>query len=85
MARRHSGRSAKRASAEDRADERLAAERAALSQQHLDAKDTLTDASKADPNYPTTRRNLDVVQGRLREARKQEDAHEETHQDEFSG
>jgi len=63
---------------------RLAAEREALFQDYLDAKDALALTLKTDPRYGERRKLLDSVSGRLREAGKREDAHEATHQDEFS-
>src|SRR5438874_13664864 len=63
---------------------RLAAERAALYQQYLDAKDALTLTQKNAPDYPARRKHLDKINGQLGEARKREDWHEQTHQDKFS-
>lgn len=63
---------------------RLAADTAAIFQEYLNAKDALALASKADRTYSNTRKHLESTIGRLREARKRERAHEDTHQDEFS-
>ena len=63
---------------------RLAADRAAIFQEYLDAKDALVLTSKIDREYANRRKHLDAVKGRLREARKRENDHEQTHQDEFS-
>jgi hypothetical protein len=63
---------------------RLAAETSAIFQEYLDAKDAVALTSKADRAYSEVRRHLTTVRGRLREARKREDAHEQTHQDVFS-
>ena len=63
---------------------KLVAEWAALFQEYLDAKDALALTSKNDPRYAERRKLLASVTGQLREAGKREDAHEATHQDEFS-
>ena len=39
---------------------------------------------KDSPNYPERRMHLDKLRGQLREARRRDAAHEETHQDEYS-
>jgi hypothetical protein len=62
----------------------LAAESASLFQDFLDARDALNLTSKNDRYYTDRREHLKTIKGRLREARKREQAHEETHQDEFS-
>ena len=63
---------------------RLAAERGALFQEYLDAKDALALAPKNDRMYAERRKRLDHLTGQLNEAGKREDFHENTHQDEFS-
>jgi hypothetical protein len=63
---------------------RLAAESTAIFQEYLSAKDDLTMTPKDDRSYIEKRKHLDKVIGQLRESRKREDFHEETHQDEFS-
>ena len=63
---------------------RLAAERTALFQEYLDAKDALALTAKNDDLYPERRKRLDKLTGQLNEAGKREDFHESSHQDEFS-
>jgi len=62
----------------------LAAERNSLFQDFLDARDALVLTPKTDRQYENRREHLKTIEGRLREARKREAAHEETHQDKFS-
>ena len=62
----------------------LAAERARLFQEYLDAKDAFALTPKNDPTYSERRKHLDKVTGQLTEAGRREDLHEATHQDEFS-
>jgi hypothetical protein len=63
---------------------RLAADTAAVYQEYLAAKDALTLTPKESRDHPERRKHLDRVRGQLGEARKREDFHESTHQDEFS-
>lgn len=62
---------------------RLAAESAELWREYLEAKDALALTSKNDRLYGERRKQLKSVVGRVREARKRDDSHEDTHQDEF--
>ena len=63
---------------------KLSAETSSTFQEYLSAKDELTLTSKIDAAYLEKRKHLDKVTGQLREARKREDFHENTHQDEYS-
>jgi len=62
---------------------RLWTEKAALSQAYDDAREALKLTPKNHPAYGERNQQLKKVTGQLREARKREYAHEETHQDEF--
>lgn len=63
---------------------RLAAESDALVLERGAASEELKMTPKNDRTYAEKRKREERLIGHLREARKREDLHEETHQDEFS-
>ena len=63
---------------------RLAAECSALYLAYCGADEELMMTPKDSPIYQERRMHLDELRGQLREARRREAAHEETHQDEYS-
>jgi len=64
---------------------RLAAATQTLSLERKAAEDEFLMTRKNDPTYADRKKELDRIQGRLKEAMKREQQHEDTHQDEFSG
>ena len=63
---------------------RLAAEYNALYLTYRNAREALDLTDKHDPLYSERKRHLKETRGRLGEALTREQAHEATHQDEFS-
>jgi len=63
---------------------RLEADHQAVYLEYLSAKDDLTLTPRSDSGYLEKREYLDKITGQLRESRKRGQAHENTHQDEFS-
>ena len=63
---------------------RLAAESSALFLEHSAASEQFRMTPQNDRTYVEKRKRVEKLIGQLREARRREDLHEETHQDEFS-
>jgi hypothetical protein len=63
---------------------RLAAESSALVLERSAVSEELKMTPKNDRTYVEKRKRKEKLIGQLREARKREDLHEKTHQDEFS-